>query len=191
MLHKIKTKYQQHKLKRAQKREEKRRNRELIHSLPSAFDEAVISWIAPEAIRHERGTLWKIVMSLVVIGTITFGILYNSWTFSLAIAAFVFAYYIVNLEHPKHLEVKISDIGIKIGNRKYPFSRIKAFWTIYEPPYTATLNIRTTGEITSDITIQLHGQSPSEIRRFLLDKIPELEGQSEKLSDIFLRLFKI
>lgn len=191
MLHKIKQKYQQHKLKRAQKREEKRRIMDMIRNIPSAYDEALISWIAPETIRHERGPIWKVVMSIVVLALIGGGIYYGAWTFSLAISAFILAYYLIHLEHPKAIEIKISDIGIKIGYRRFTYSQIKAFWLIYDPPFVQTLNIRVAGHYVSDITIQLGDQSPATIREFLMTKIPELEGQSEKLSDIFLRLFKI
>ncbi len=184
MFHKIKNKYKQHKL-------ERRRQLDMIKNMPSAYDDAIISWIAPETIRHQHGPIWKTVMSFLVAGAIILGIYYDAWTFSLVVAVFVITYYLVHLEHPKSLEVKISDIGTKIGYRKYTYSQIKAFWIIYDPPYVQTLNIRVIGEYVSDITIQLNTQSPATVREFLMAKIPEMEGQSEKLSDIFLRLFKI
>lgn len=187
MIRKIKQKYTEHKIRRAQKKEAKN----YLLSLPSAYDEAVLSWIAPETIRHERGLLWKVLATLMVSLALAWGLVYGSWTFSLALLMFVVVYYLVHLEHPKEVEVKISEIGIKVGARKYPYGRIKAFWIIYEPPYTGTLNIRVTGEINSDITIQLGHAKPAEIRNFLLEYIPELEGETEKISDIFLRIFKI
>lgn len=191
MLQKIKTKYQQHRLKKAQKREERKRQIELIRNMPSAYDNAHISWIAPETIIHQRGPTWKIVMSLVICLAIGGGIYYGAWTFSLAIATFAIAYFVINLQHPRAIEIKISDIGIKVGYKKYAYSQIKAFWILYDPPYVQTLNIRVVGQVIDDITIQLGNQSPADLREFLMTKIPELEGQTEKLSDIFLRLFKI
>lgn len=159
--------------------------------MPSAFDEAVLSWVAPEAIQHERGTIWKIIMSILVVGSVVWGIMNNAWTMSLAIAAVAIVHYLAHLEHPKDVEIIISKIGIKVGARKYPYSRIRAFWIIYEYPYTKSLNIRVEGDFFGDITIQLDKQSPSPVRAVLMEHIPELEGQSEKLSDVFLRLFKI
>ncbi|MBI5754105.1 hypothetical protein HZA40_03115 [Candidatus Peregrinibacteria bacterium] len=191
MFHKIKEKYHQHRLKKAQKREERKRQIELIKNAPSAYDDAKISWIAPETIIHERGPIWKIFMTIAVLAVIAWGIYSGAWTFSLAIGIFAVAYYIIHLEHPKAIEIKISDIGIKVGYRKYSYSQIKAFWIIYDPPYVQTLNIRVSGHIIDDITIQLYDQEPALIREFLMSKVPELEGQTEKLSDIFLRLFKI
>ncbi len=173
------------------KRAEKKAKHYALRNAPSAYDEAVLSWIAPETIRHDRGLAWKIITPIFLILVIAAGFYYNAATFSVAIIAVIAVYYLAHLEHPKDVEVKISKIGIKVGSRKYSYGRIKAFWIIYEPPYVKTLNIRISGEFISDITIQLDGQNPSPVREFLFSKIPELEGQTEKISDIVFRLFKI
>lgn len=184
MIKKIKGKIQDRKFKKAREREQKAIN-------PSAYDNAVIGWIAPEYLRLERGIFTKLFYALVLATTAVFGILYDSWTFSLAILVFAFVYYIIHLEHPKNVEVKISNIGIKAGNRQYPYGRIKGFWIVYEPPYLQTLNIRVEGDILYDITIQLNGQDPAEVREYLLSKIPEFEGKGESPLDALLRFFKI
>ncbi|MBD3360434.1 hypothetical protein GF366_01380 [Candidatus Peregrinibacteria bacterium] len=157
----------------------------------SAFDKAVISWIAPEIIRYQKGKIWKIFTFSSLIAAVIIGILYNAWTFSLAIIVFAATYYIINRENPKVVEVAVSDIGIKVGERKYPYNRITAFWIVYDPPIIRTLNIRVKGDLLMDIPIELYNQNPGEVREFLLEKIPELEGQAESLSDVFSRLFKI
>lgn len=180
MLQKIKTKIRDSRLNRAE-----------ILNAPSAFDDAVISWIAPEVVRHERGVLWKTVAGLTfLVGSIV-AFLYDAWTFGLAIFACGVVYYIEHLEHPKDVEVKLSEIGVKYGSRKYSYNKIKSFWIIYEPPFVATLNLRVIGHYPGIVTIQLHGQDPAAVREYLISKVPELPGQSESLSDIFIRIFKI
>jgi len=191
MIKKIKKKLKEKKHKRIQKREAKKKHIYALKNAPSAYDDAVLSWVAPETIKHERGTLWKFIIGLFVIAIAVWGILNDAWTFSLVIVAFSITYYLVHLEHPKEVEIKVSNIGIKVGARKYPYNRIRAFWLIYDPPYVKTLNIRVTADLITDITIQLNGQNPSQLREFLMDKIPEMEGQTEKISDIILRLLKI
>lgn len=157
----------------------------------SAYENEIISWIAPEFLRYERGKIWKIVMIAAGISAITLGIINQAWTFSLAIIAFVSVYYILNREAPKEVKITISDVGIKIGERRYPYGKIKAFWIIYDPPYSTTLTIRVSGDLLLDITIQLNGQNPAQIREVLLSKIPEMEGKTEPMTDIVSRLFKL
>jgi hypothetical protein len=189
--HKVKSKIQTHRLKRAQRKEEKRQKHYLLHNHPTAFDHAILSWVAPETIKHERGTIWKIGMSIIVIALVIYAIRTGAWTFALAIVTAAVTYWLVHLEHPKEVEIVISDIGIKVGTRKYSFGKIRAFWLIYHPPYVSTLNIKVSDEIVGEITIELGSQNPSHVREVLIEKIPELEGKSESFSDILIRLLKI
>jgi hypothetical protein len=191
MIKKIKNKIKKGKLVRAQKREARKQHHYAIKNQPSAYDKAILSWIAPETVRHERGNIWKIVMTLIGLTWAAWAMYSGAWTLAVVIVAFMITYSIVHLEHPKDVEIKISPVGIKVGGRRYAYSRIKAFWVIYDPPFVKTLNIRVAGEIISDITIQLGNQSPAAVREVLISKIPEMEGATEKISDIFIRLFKI
>ncbi|MEK7672823.1 MAG: hypothetical protein AAB373_02975 [Patescibacteria group bacterium] len=191
MIHKLKQKFHIHKLQRAQKREEKKQRIDQLRKVPTIYDNAPIFWQSPEVPHHERGPIWKIFSITAVAALVGGAIFYQSWTFAVAVLTFAATYAIVHRNKPKILDIKISSVGIKIGHHKYPYNRIKAFWIIYEPPFVQTLNLRISGEILSEITLQLNGQNPAVIREYLLSKIPELEGQSEKISDIFLRIFRI
>lgn len=191
MFKKLKEKYHFHKLRRAQKKEARQQLINGIKNAPSVFDNAIIAWEAPEYVVHDRGLAWKIIMPLIVALTAGLSLYYNAWSFALAIVVFAAVYAMVHLEHPRNIQIKISEIGIKVGFRKYAYSRIKAFWIIYEPPYVRTLNIRVEGDFIGEVTIQLADQDPSVIREYLISKIPELEGKTESVSDIFVRLFKI
>lgn len=168
----------------------KRIKHKLAHT-KTAFDEGVISWIAPEYIKYERGLLWKIVVVLAMVAIVGFGVYYREWTFPLAVLTFVLVYVLIHRENPKDVKVIISKIGVKVGGRQYPFTRIKAFWLNYIPPHTKILNLRVSGDLALDIPIQLKNQDPAQVRDFLIEKIPEKEGHKESLSDIFTRLFKI
>ncbi len=184
MIKKIKDKFKQRKIKKA-------KLREFLHSLPSAYDNKVIIWNAPEHTVHRRGKLWKVIVIGLLIAAMVTTLVHQAWTFALTIVAFTFVYYLLNREHPKEVEISLSDIGIKVGRRKYPFSRVKSFWLVYEPPYTKTLYVKMEGELVVNIAIQLKDQDPSEVREFLIEKVPESEGQREPLTDIFSKLLKI
>lgn len=157
----------------------------------SSFDNARISWIAPESYRHERGIIWKIVMGLILTATVGLGIYYGAWTFSLALATAVIVYFILHKDGPKDVKIIISDMGVKVGNRKYSYNNIKGFWVVYEPPRTKTIYIKVTNDLALDIPLLLEDQDPSEVRKYLIQRIPELENQGESLIDIYQRLLKL
>ncbi len=185
MIKKLKQKIQHRKIKKAQERE-------YLRNLPSSFDDEKISWITPEYIKYEKGLIWKIAVILLILAAVSWGIVSKAWTFSLAMVVFAVVYYaMIHRDHPKAVRVTLSDIGIKVGHRKYSYSQIKAFWIIYNPPYIKTLHIRVQNDIALDIPIYLHNQDPAEIREFLIEKLPELEGHKESFSDVLLRIFKI
>ncbi|NQV78251.1 MAG: hypothetical protein HQ490_07855, partial [Lutibacter sp.] len=150
----------------------------------SYYDHEKIAWRAPEYLQYKRGLTWKIIAAILIIAITGLGYMYVSWTFSLAILVFAIVYSLLDRKDPQIIDVIISDLGVKVGNKKYPFSKIQGFWTIYNPPYIATLNLRIKGHAITDVEIQLLGQDPSRVRDLLITKVPEYEGKDETLIDI-------
>ncbi len=83
----------------------------------SSFDNSVISWVADEYPQHTRGLLWKVLSGLFIVTAIILGIVFNSVTFSLAIASFALVYYLMHKESPKKINIILSSMGVKIGNK--------------------------------------------------------------------------
>lgn len=158
---------------------------------PSHYDQSSLSWETPEFIKPYRGWVWKSIMALLLLGAVAFGYFYNALTFSLAVLTFAIVYALVQKENPKTVTVNLSHVGIKVGKRRYPFSKIKHFWIHYDPPHVKNLRIHVEGDLAHEIIIPLSDASPSEVREFLMGKIAELEGHHETLSELLLRAFKI
>ncbi len=156
----------------------------------SAFDNAVITWRTPEIIRYQRGMVWRIVMGVFVLALAVIGILNHAWSFSLVVVVFAVVYAIISRETPKIVTVKLSTIGIKVGERQYPYSQIKHFFLLYQPPFLENLVIRQNG-MGMDVTIPLNGNDPGAIREFLKTKLTEKEGEKEHMTDTLIRLFKL
>lgn len=175
------------KLKKALKREQKA---EKYHQ-DFHYGEEVFSWITPEYIKHEKGVKWYLAWGFIALLVVLYGLFYNAWTLSLVVTALCAGYYIQHFENPKNIKVSISDMGIRIGNKVIPSRNLKAFWIYYQPGKVQTLNFLTTDKIFPEITIQLNGQNPAPIRKYLLRQIPEWEGKEETFTDVLIRLLKI
>jgi hypothetical protein len=154
-------------------------------------DRIVISWIAPEYIRHQKSARWYLIAGVVVLITLVWAFFTGNWSMALAVLVFTGVYQYINTKHPpKNIRIEISEMGIKVGEMFFPFSNIQAFWIIYENGLR-TLNLRVSKHFFSDIIIQLDDQDPVEVRQYLVGQIAEWEGKSEKVGDMLLRLLRL
>lgn len=156
------------------------------------YQKALFSWRAPEYIRHKRGPAWYIGAVITVILLVFVAFLSHNWTMILAVLAFAGVYYLLHIhQHPRDIEIIISDMGIKVGTMVFPYTHIQSFWIIYQPPFVKTLNIQVDKKLYSHIVIQLGDQDPVSVRQFLCTQIQEIEGKNEPFGDILLRLLKL
>lgn len=154
-------------------------------------DQPILLWPAPEYIKHTKGRLWFIFNGLLVLGIVVYGVITNSWTMSVAFLIFAGVYYLIHQEEPRQITIAISEMGIKIDTRFYPFSSIRYFWIVYNPPFVKTLHLKLASRTLSEIEVQLADQNSADVRSYLLKQIPEMEGKEESLTSIFSRIMKL
>ncbi|MBI2638648.1 hypothetical protein HYW83_03600 [Candidatus Peregrinibacteria bacterium] len=156
-----------------------------------AFDKALLTWRAPEYTHHEKSPIWFVVAGLIALLLVLYGLKTDGWTFSVAIIVFAGTYYLVHREAPKTVEVKISKFGVKIGRHVFPYSNLKSFWIVYEPPFIKKLYLRMASSFKPDVFIALEDADPVEVRRLLNTHLNELKGRHEPFSDTLVRLFRL
>lgn len=156
-----------------------------------AFEKVVMQWEAPEYIPHQRGKLWYVLSAITAILLILFGIWTSSWTMALAFIIIVGLYVLTHSHQPRHIQIAVSEMGLKVGQQVYPFSHIKAFWIVHQPPFINTLNFRTTDGILTDVAVQLSHEDPVPIKNYLARHVPEWEGKQESFHEIVARVFKL
>lgn len=155
------------------------------------FEKALISWHAPEYPHHEKSLLWFLIAALIIGILVFYGLETNGWTFSIALIVFAGTYYLIYRHKPRMVEVKVSGFGVKIGTQSIPFSSIKHFWVLYDPPHLKRLYLRMSSRFYPDIFVSLEDIDPANLRRLLSAYIKELEGRHEPFSDTLVRLLKL
>ncbi len=155
------------------------------------FDKAIISWEAPEYIQHEKDWKWFVAAGIACAGLMIYAIFVENWTLVVALVVLAAVYVWQHFLVPRHVKVIISNVGIKIGDKEYPYQNIKSFWIIYRPKHVTTLNLRSNSRLLPDISIDLNGQNPTEIREYLCSQIHEEEGKEESFTDLFIRITKL
>lgn len=162
------------------------------HINGSHFDHApLLTWEAPFRHKPEKGFIWLTLVALAMSGILYYSIVNGNWFFGIAMVIAAFAYGVDHFEETKTIEIKISDIGIKIGKKTIAYSNIKAFWILYHPPFIGRLYIRTHQKMLPDIIIELAGVDPALIRKYLTRHVIEWEGKEESFMDLTVRLLKL
>lgn len=155
------------------------------------MEKIVLNWKAPEYIKHPKGKLWFAVAGILVAFFVLYAIWTNSWTMAIAFIMLAGVYSITHHKEPGHIQVKVDDFGITVANRKIPYNQIKTFWIISKPPIVNVLKLLLTEKFMGEMTIQLDGQDPGEVRKALIRHIPEFEGRGESFVDFIIRSFKL
>lgn len=155
------------------------------------FDDAVLSFQAPEYIQHQKSALWFVVAALIGAALVFYGLATDGWTFSVAILVFAATYYLFHKEKPPVVTVKISKMGIKVGRHIFPYTSIKNFWIVYDPPLVKKLYLRMRARVQPDVYVSLEDVDPAELRHALSGHIKEAHGRTEPFADVLARLFKL
>lgn len=158
---------------------------------PHAFEQAVLSWKAPQFAHHEKSLLWFLVAAAITAALVIYGLKTDGWTFSVAILVFAGTYYLVHRHAPPIVDVKISKFGIKIGRHVFPYSHLKSFWIVYEPPFVKKLYLRMDSKLRPDLFISLEDADPAEVRQILGIHLHEFTSRHEPFADVLVRLLKL
>lgn len=151
----------------------------------------IISWTAPEYIQHKKSRKWYAVAGIISLIGVIVSIFTDNITLALAIIVLAGVYYYIQTHHPpKMITIKITEMGIYVGDMFFPYSHIRAFWIIYGNG-ARTLNLSVAKRYHSDVVIQFDGQDPVQVRNYLVGQIPEWEGKEESFTDILFRKLKI
>ena len=106
----------------------------------------------------------------------------------------LFAIIIFLQSHQKPLELPfvITELGVVLNNRFYPYSELENFYIIYNPPEVKMLFIETLSTLRPALRIPLMDRDPNEVRHTLREFLSEdIEKEEEPFSDMVARRWQI
>src|SRR3989344_6048446 len=146
-----------------------------------------ISWDTLEFEHHEKGPRWYITLVIIGIAMLLYALWMRDVTQFLILFIILFATYLFARRKPRTITITLTGTGIEVGEVRYPFSRIKNFWFVYEPPHAKLLYLTTSDFLIADVPIELDKQDPNEIREFLIKYLPEDQEKKESFVDQLMR----
>jgi hypothetical protein len=152
----------------------------------------VFEWSLKEYEKHDRNRRWYIVMGILFASLLLYAILSANNMFALIIILFVIILFLQNLKEAPQVAFFITETGVILGDKYYPFSELQDFWIIYEPPMVKNLYFSTGSLIKHRISVPLLDNDPRPIRVFLSSCLEEnLDEEEEPLTEKFARMFKL
>lgn len=153
--------------------------------------ETIFEWGFKEFNDSGRSRNWYVYSVLVVAALLVFSFFSANILFGLLV---IISYLLILLFHRSQNEVsfRITQDGIAVNQRFYPYEDIKNFYIIYNPPEVKTLYFEPKSPVNPRIPVPLHDQNPVAIRDWLLKFVDEnLDREFEPVSDQISRLLKL
>lgn len=164
---------------------------------PSALDVArkekfrpekvFMKWQAPEFVYYKKSRTWYLVVIIIFAALITFAIFSKSFLMGIAFFVAGAIFYLYAQKQPATMDIAITDKGIQYHDRLFPYEDLRGFWITYEPPYSKLLSVGTKYLTIPKLSIILTDQDPVELRKILIEELPEDEKLEEGAVDHFTR----
>lgn len=150
-----------------------------------------LSWGIKEYHEHPRGMFWYFVAVVLAIALIIYAISVRNFLFAFIVIMFGVILITHNLRSPGDYQFAITELGIKFGQRFYPWKDIDQFWIAYEPPEVKTLYFEF-GGLRPRLPIPLEETDPNQVREILKEVLEEDTSKTEEpISDWLARVLKI
>lgn len=134
-----------------------------------------IHWRAPEFEIFDRDRKWYLYISAILIAVVAYAVFTNSLIMAITFILIGVVGYIYINKEPRVLDFMVTQDGVVAGREIYDFDNLKSFWVFYGEDDLRVISLHTGSFLAPYIHIPIGDQDPSEIRRILLDYIPEEE----------------
>lgn len=151
----------------------------------------LLAWKTPDFVPHPKGQTWISLAGAGLLALIVYALLTGSATMAIVFILVGGMYYLTHNQSPKIIDIKITELGIAVGNQFLPYNTINSFWVVYHPPFVHRLYIKIGSKGGRIVMIELNEQNPVEVRTLLAREVPEVEDREESFTDILIRLLRL
>jgi hypothetical protein len=155
------------------------------------YGEIFHRWEFPEFRQHEHTKQWYIGMGILVGGLIVYALVIHNYLFA---AILLIASLTIILFHRSNNQVTfmITEDGIVINKKVYPYETFENFYVIYKPPQIKMLYFDAKSWLQPRLPIPLLDQNPVAIRATLVRFMKEdIEREHEPTSEHVSRFLKL
>ncbi len=146
-----------------------------------------ITWETYEHEHREKSKDWYWSLGILIVTASVLSIIFGNYLFGILLIVIGVSLAVVGSKHPKLTIFELNKMGIRIGNKLFPYATLEAFWVQdnEEHDRPSQLLIKSRKTMVPLLIIPIDGIETHEIRDFLLYNLLEKEME-ESLSQIIL-----
>ncbi len=160
---------------------------------PTDYGAVLYQWDFAEFEHHERGVVWYVVAALAAIGLVVYALVTANILFAVIVILVAVLIVYIQRREPREMTIKVTQEGVVIENRLYPFEDIKSFWIAYEIPDVHNIYFEFKSVSIPRLSVPYDvSVDPNELRRYLLQYVPEnQEREGRPISELLAKLLKL
>ena len=153
-------------------------------------DQPILVWEAKEFAEYERSRSWYVYALIAGAIGVAVMIFLQQWLGAVVFGLATFVVVRHAGDQPRTLTYSITNLGVHAGNRFVPYSELKLYWIVYNPP-AKTLNLQSTNRFKPLLKIHLEDIDPLAVRNALQNHLPEEPKATEDFLDKFSRFIRL
>ncbi len=147
-----------------------------------AKDKVLYTFKTTDFYYHPKQPAWYVNMVIVFAGLAAIFIIYFNYYLTAAVIVLAMvALFVHASKEPKQIRVEVREKQIKIGRRKYPYSKLISYW-IYTQGAYPKLYLKTDDLLFDLVSVPLGEGDPEKIKESLTGLLPQ-EEKGEIISD--------
>lgn len=141
--------------------------------------------------KKERSTLWYIIALSVVIGMIIWGFITKQYGMSFLFMLLAGIVFYVENNAEDEVSVQLTNLGLRIGEKFYDFSRISSFAFMYDADQSVYLKLRVRQKGIPVIQVKVNNTITSELRPILAQYVEENPKEDLSFLDRLIHILKL
>lgn len=152
----------------------------------------LLVWEFPEYERQNRSKAWYLAASIVVALLLLYALVTVNFLFAVIIIMGAIILILKEKFVPQSVKFAVSEKGISVDGRFYPYALLHSFYLIYRPGEVKKLFLEFKSFLRPRLNIPLMSQNPLAVRDLLNDYLTEdTEKEDEPASEVFNQWLKL
>jgi hypothetical protein len=180
------------KLQKAQSEESNEKDSVFEHTPHNEHHRTNLSFKTEEREYYEKSVTWYVIATILTAAAVTYFIIDEAFSSAIVFVLILTVLFLFGNSEPKVIEIHISDIGIHIQRRLFPYKEINFFWIINRPEadiHALYFEFGTT--VKRVVCIQLHDMPDNVIRHALRDYLEENFEKEEPKHNQLCRMLRL